>query len=105
MAGREGALAGTYLDVTASPIKREMQVLDLAVLAEFVVDDLLIGLLVDVCDDDDPALDGAGCRGAAVCLHGVVATRGGSGASLLRLVNFHLDFGHGDGMCLSFSRE
>jgi len=47
-----------------------MQVLDLAVVRKFIIQILLAGLLVHVCDDDDPAFDGAdGCR-VRVRLHG-----------------------------------
>lgn len=107
-----------------------MQVLDLAVLAEFVVDGLLVGLLVDVGHHDDPALDGADGGGAAVGLHvALVAGRRGSRSPsrspsrsrsllflrrflrrflllLLRLVvDIHFYVGHDDGVCGGASRS
>ena len=88
----------SHLYVAASSVEGQMQVLDLAVLAEHVVDGLLVGLLVDAGDDDDPALDGADGRCAAVGLHVLVAAAGGTsiggGGGLLGLVDLHLNVGH-----------
>lgn len=95
----------TYLDVTASSVEVEVQVLNLAVLAELVLDGLLVGLLVDVGDHYDPALDGADGGGAAVGLHlGLVA--GGRAACCLGggggggVVDFHFYVGHFRGCVL-----
>ena len=53
----------TNLDVTGPAIKVHVEVLDLAKLAEHVLDVLLARLLVHVRSDDDPALNAAhgGC--------------------------------------------
>lgn len=86
--------AGTYLDVAASPVQVEVQVLDLAKVAELVLYGLLVGLFVDVCDNHDPALDGSDGRGLGVCLHfGFVACRGRRGS-----VDVHVYVGHGFGL-------
>lgn len=82
-----------------------MQVLDLAVLAKHILDGLLVGLLVDVCDHDDPALDGADGGRATMGLHlGFVAHRSGTaGGSSLGggggggVVDFHFHVGHFEG--------
>lgn len=68
-----------YLDVTAPAVQVEVQVLYLAVLAECVVDCLLVDLLVQVCDDDDPALYGAHGSGLGVGHHVVDLCLGGLG--------------------------
>lgn len=69
-----------------------MQVLDLAVLAERVVDCLLVDLLVQVCHDDDPALYGAHGGGVGVGHHVVDLCLGGLGRA--GLVDIHLHVGH-----------
>ena len=45
------------LDETGAPIEVEVQVLDVAKVAEFVVDVVLLRLLVQARDEDDPPLD------------------------------------------------
>lgn len=90
----------TNLDVTASPVQVEMQILDLAKLAKLVLDGFLIGLLVYVGHHDDPAFDGAHGSRLGVGLHGRdlggvgVGAAGGSSILLLRregrIVDFHV---------------
>lgn len=81
-----------YLDVTAPAVQVEVQVLYLAVLAESIVDCLLIDLLVQVCHDDDPALYGAHGSGLGVRDHVVDLCLGGLGRA--GLVDVHLHVGH-----------
>lgn len=76
-----------------------MQVLNLAVLAEGVVDRLLVDLLVQVRDDDDPALYGAHGGGLGVRHHVVDLCLRGLGRA--GLVDVHLHVGHDLPACLS----
>jgi hypothetical protein len=85
-----------YLDVAAPAVQVEVQVLDLAVLAKGVVDGLLVGLLVHIGHDDDPALDGAHGRRLGLRLHVVDLGLGGGGRlGRAGLVDVHLYVGHG----------
>lgn len=81
-----------YLDVAAPAVEVEVQVLDLAVLAKLVVYGLLVGLLVYVGDDDDPALDGAHGSRFAVGLHVVDFCLRRDGRD--GLVDIHFYVGH-----------
>jgi hypothetical protein len=88
-----------HLDVAAASVEVQMQVLDLAKVGKLVVQGLLVGLLMHVRHHDDPALDGAHRRRAAMRLHvadvGLGRRIAGLGA---RDVNVHLHVGHCRGM-------
>ena len=88
----------TNLDVAAAAVEVQVQVLNLAVVAELVVDGLLVGLLVHVGHHDDPALDGAHRRRLGVRLHvadlGLGRGRGRAAADGARVVDVHLNVGH-----------
>lgn len=81
-----------YLHVTTSPVKVEMEVLDLAVFAKFVLYGLLVGFLVDIRDGDDPALDGAHSCSFGVGAHLGLVSRGSRWRGAR--INFHFDVGH-----------
>ena len=49
----------TYLDITCSAVQIQVQVLDLSEVRKLVVQVLLTSFFVYVCDDDDPAFNGA----------------------------------------------
>lgn len=92
-------LAQTHLDVTASSIQVQVHVLDLAVLSKNILQRLLVGLLVDVGDDNDPALDGPDGCGFGMGLHVGLVARGGRGGRRLD-VDIHLYVGHFEGVIL-----
>lgn len=75
-----------------------MQILDLAILAKRVLNGFLVGFLVNVGDNDDPALDGAHRGRFEQRLHVVhLCRRGASARSSARgggLVDVHLYVGH-----------
>jgi hypothetical protein len=48
---------GVAFQETGSPVQIQMDVLDVSVVGELFVDVVLLGLLVDRCDEQDPALD------------------------------------------------
>lgn len=91
-----------YLDVTAPAVEVEVQVLDLAVFAKFVVYGLLVGLLVHVGHDNNPALDGTHGGRFAVGLHVVDFCLGGHRRD--GLVDVHFYVGHGHGKVLGCKR-
>ncbi len=70
-----------------------MHILDCSELAKQVLDILLGRFLVHVCDDDDPAFDGAdrGCAGLGARVAGL-----GLAGGALGLVDVHLCVGHGE---------
>lgn len=88
-----------YLDVTAPAVEVEVQVLDLAVLAKLVVDSLLVGLLVHIGHNDDPALDGAHGGRFAVGLHVVEFCLRRDGRDGLVDVHFYVSHGVVVGRC------
>ena len=55
--GNGGSGGVSDLEEARSPVKVQLDVLDLAVIGELVDDVVLLGLLVDVRDEEDPALD------------------------------------------------
>lgn len=87
------SLVNSYLDVTTSPVEIQMQVLNLSEVTKLVLYRLFVCFFVDICDDYDPAFDGADCCGFGVGLHfGNVVCWGGRGR-----VDFHVYVGHGFG--------
>jgi len=68
-----------------------MQILDRAKLAKKILQILFGRLLMDIRDDDNPALDGAhgGCAGLGARVAGF-----GVGGGLLGLVDVHFGVGH-----------
>jgi len=65
-----GGKQGTNLNVTSPPIQIQMQILDLAIIRKLIIQVLLTSLLMNIRDDDDPALDGSDGRRVRVRLHG-----------------------------------
>ncbi len=85
----------TYLDISSPSVQVQMQVFDLPVLAKHILDILLGRLLVQIGDDDDPALDTT--DGRCVRCRRAVATvlAGGVGRGGRRsLIDLHLRVGH-----------
>lgn len=70
-----------------------MHVLDLAILPKYILQRLLVGLLVNVGDDNDPTLDGADGCGFGMGLHVGLIARGGWGGRRVD-VDIHLYVGH-----------
>lgn len=97
-AGQGRAGRCVYLDVAASSVQIQMQILDLAILAKCVLNGFLVGFLVDVGDNDDPALDGAHSGRFEKRLHVVnLCRRRARARGCARgdgLVNVHLYVGH-----------
>lgn len=84
----------THLDITSSAIQIQMQVFDLSIIRKTIVQIFLAGFLMDISDDNDPALDGAhggrvgvGCHAAV--LRVVLCVFGGEGG-----VDVHFGVGH-----------
>lgn len=51
------SVSSDYLDVSSAAIQIQVHILDLAILSELVQDILLSGLLVNSCDQHNPALN------------------------------------------------
>lgn len=47
----------SYLDITTASIEVQVKIFDLSVITKLVLQGFLVGLLVDICDNDDPSLD------------------------------------------------
>lgn len=89
----------SYLDVSRSAIQVHVHILDLPKVAKQILQVLLRCFLVDVGDDDDPALDAADRYGV---LGGLTVANGVVGLAILIVrvgrVDLHLGVGHLGGM-------